>query len=170
MSLENIQTNIYISEILYLFEEMTERVLKILRRQTKRICCVFDGELLETLFSKNIKGLIEQIEEIGSIRKNVAVFDHQLKPETYSMFINCGISLTIVPSDKDVYMALECLDIINTQEPDILCLGIVNDALLPVVVTARETMDILLIAQTKKHSENYLPFTDFMIIIEDLVK
>ena len=154
----------------YKLEEMTERVLKILRRQTKRICCVFDGELLEGIPFKTIKILLEQIEEIGSVRKDIAIFDHQLKPEIYSMFINCGISPIIVPSDKDVYLALESMDIVNSQQTDILCLGVINDALLPVAATARETTDILLVTQTKQHAENFLPYSDFLIIIEDLLK
>ena len=154
----------------YKLEEMTERVLKILRRQTKRICCVFDGELLEEIPFEAIKILLEQIEEIGSVRKDIAIFDHQLKPETYSMFINCGISPIIVPSDKDVHLALESMDIVNSQQTDILCLGVKDDALLPVVITARETTDILLVTHTKKHAENFLPYSDFLIIVEDLLK
>ena len=154
----------------YRLEEMTERVLKILRRQTKRICCVFDGELLEQTSFKTIKLLLEQIDEIGSVRKDIAIFDHQLKPETYSMFINCGISPIIVPSDKDVYLALEIMDIVNSQQTDILCLGVKDDLLLPVTITARETTDILLVTQNKQHAENYLPYTDYLIVIEDILK
>ena len=148
---------------------MTERVLKILRRQAKRICCVFDGELLEEISFETIKLLLEQIEEIGSVRKDIAIFDHQLKPETYSMFINCGISPIIVPSDKDVYLALEIMDIVNSQQTDVLCLGVKNDILLPVTITARETTDILLVTKNKQQAENYRPYTDYLIVIEDIL-
>ncbi len=151
-------------------EQMTERVLRILRRQSKRICCVFDGELLDGVSLETIKLLLEQIEEIGSVRRDIAIFDRQLKPETYSMYINCGISPIIVPSDKDVYLALEILDIVNGQQTDILCLGVKDEVLLPVTITARETTDILLVTQTKQHAENFLPYTDFLIVIDDIIK
>ena len=149
---------------------MTEKVLDILRRQSKRIYCVSDGDLFEEIPSSSIEFLLEQIHEIGSIRKNIVIFDHQLKPEISKFFIKKGFSPVIVPSDKDVYFAIECLDIVNTQQADILCLGVKEKNQLPVVISAREKLDILLITQTKEDAKDYIPFVDFLVTIEDLQK
>ncbi len=149
---------------------MTEKVLNILRRQSKRVCCVSDGDLFEKIPPSSIEFLLEQIQEIGSIRKNIVIFDHQLKPEISKFLIKNGFSPVIVPSDKDVYFAIECLDIVNTQQADILCLGIIETTQLPVVISAREKLDILLITQTKEDAKDYMPFVDFLVTIEDLLK
>ena len=42
--------------------EMTEKVLDILRRQSKRIYCVSDGDLFEKIPSSSIEFLLEQIQ------------------------------------------------------------------------------------------------------------
>ena len=149
---------------------MTEKVLNILRRHSKSICCVSDGDLFEKIPPSSIESLLEQIQEIGSIRKNVVVFEHQLKPETSKFLIKKGFSPVIVPSDKDVYFAIECLDIVNSQQADILCLGVIEENQLPVVISAREKLDILLITQTKEDAKHYMPFVDFLVTIEDLLK
>jgi uncharacterized protein (TIGR00288 family) len=149
---------------------MTEKVLNILRRQSKNICCVSDGDLFEKIPSSSIEFLLEQIQEIGSIRKNIVVFDYQVKPEISKFLIKRGFSPVIVPSDKDVYLAIECLDIVNSQQADILCLGAIEKNQLPVVISAREKLDILLIAQTKEDAKDYMPFVDYLVTIEDLLK
>lgn len=149
---------------------MTEKVLSILRKQSKRICCVSDGDLLEKVPLSSIDFLLEQIREIGSIRKNIVIFDYQLKPETSKSLIKKGFSPIIVPSDKDIYFAIECLDIVNSQQADILCLGTKEENQLPVVISAREKLDILLITQTEEDAKNYMPFVDYLVTIEDLLK
>ena len=147
---------------------MTERVLNILRRQGKRIHCLFDGDLINNLSSSQVKLLMEQIEEIGSVRKNLAIFDYQLKPEKYDLYISSGISPMIVPSDKDVYLALECLDVVNNQQTDVLCVGVSDESMLPILVKVREKSEILLISQTKESVKNYMPYIDYLIIINDI--
>jgi uncharacterized protein (TIGR00288 family) len=149
---------------------MTERVLNILRRQGKNISCIFAGKLIETLSEKQIQHILEQISEIGSIRKAIAIFDHQLKPEDYGTYIQLGISPVIVPSDEDVHMALEGTDVVLTQPTDILCLGVVDDTLLPMIASSRETKEILLIAPVKINIANSLIYADYSILIEDLDK
>ncbi|MBY8999997.1 MAG: hypothetical protein KGD64_03705 [Candidatus Heimdallarchaeota archaeon] len=147
---------------------MTDRVLNILRRQGKRVHCLFDGDLLEALSSSCIKLLMEQIEQIGSIRKNLVVFDHQLKPDEYELFISRGITPMIVPSDKDVYLALECLDVVYSQQTDVLCVGVNDESMLPILAKVREKSEILLISGTKNDAENYLPYVDYLITLKDL--
>ena len=149
---------------------MTEKVLNILRRQSKRICCVSDGDLIEKIPPSSIEFLLEQIQEIGSIRKNIVIFERQLKPETTKFLIKKGFSHIIVPSDKDVYLAIECLEIVSSQQADILCLGVIKENQLPVVISAREKLDVLLITQTKEDAKNYMSFVDFLVTIEDLLK
>jgi len=147
---------------------MTERVLSILRRHNKRIHCLFDGDVINSLSTSQIKLLIEQIEEIGSVRKNLAIFDYQLKPEKYDLYISSGISPMIVPSDKDVYLALECLDVVNNLQTDILCVGVSDESMLPILVKAREKSEILLISQTKENVKNYMPYIDYLITLKDI--
>jgi uncharacterized protein (TIGR00288 family) len=147
---------------------MTEKVLSILRRHGKRIYCLFDGDVINNLSPSQVKLLIEQIEEIGSVRKNLAIFDYQLKPEKYDLYISSGISPMIVPSDKDVYLALECLDVVNNLQTDILCVGVSDESILPILVKAREKSEILLISQTKESVKNYMPYIDYLIILKDI--
>ena len=147
---------------------MTERVLKILKRQGKDVSCIFSGKLVETLSESQLTQIINQIEKIGSIRKSIAIFDHQLKPEEYGVYINKGITPTIVPSDEEVHMSLEGMDVVLTQQPDVLCLGIIDDILLPMLASARESTEILLIAPQKDSIKNSLVFADYFVSIEDI--
>jgi hypothetical protein len=149
---------------------MTERVLNILRRQGKNVSCIFSGKLVESLSDYQLLQILEQIREIGSIRKSVAIFDHQLKPEEYGAYINKGITPTIVPSDEDIHMALEGMDGVLTHQTDILCLGVIDDILLPMLASAREFTEILLIAPNNEVIVNSLVFADYLILVEDLKK
>ena len=149
---------------------MTERVLNILRRHGKNISCVFTGKLLETLSDEQLVEILNQIKEIGSIRKSIAIFDHQLKPEEYGNYIKQGITPMIVPSDEDIHIALEGMDAVFTQQPDILCLGITDEVLLPMIASARESTEILLISSTKQAIENCLIYADYLILIENIKK
>jgi uncharacterized protein (TIGR00288 family) len=147
---------------------MSDKVMKILRRQTKRVFCLVDGTILEHISLTNIKQLIEQIQQLGSIRKSIIFFDSQLAPEVYEMYLRIGLSPKIVPSDKDVHIALESLDIVNSQQVDVFCIGVQDDSLLPVVIKLRETTDILLISPTKKIAESYLPYSDYVLSLDEL--
>ncbi|MCG3227433.1 MAG: NYN domain-containing protein [Candidatus Heimdallarchaeota archaeon] len=147
---------------------MSERVMKILRRQTKRIFCLIDGIILEHISPANIEHLLEQIKQLGSIRKSIVFFDNQLAPEIYEMYLSRGFSPKIVPSDKDVYITLESLDIANSQQADIICIGAKDDSLLPVVIKLRETTDIMLINPTKTTAKRYLPYSDYIISLDEL--
>jgi uncharacterized protein (TIGR00288 family) len=145
---------------------MTERVLNILRRQGKSISCIFDGKLIDAISSSQLNEIIEQIRQIGSIRKFITVFDHQLKSEDFDFLIHQGISPMIVSSDYDIYLALETLDVINSKQMDILCLGIIEDSLLPVIVTARESFEILLVTLSVESIKKCHSYADYLISIE----
>ncbi len=147
---------------------MTERVLNILKKQGKNISCIFTGKLIETLSETQIIHILDQIKEIGSIRKSMVIFDHQLKPEEYGAYIKKGISPVIVPSDEEIHMALEAMDVVLTQQTDILCLGVIDEVLLPMISSARESTEILLIAPSKSVIENSLMYADYLILVEDL--
>ena len=149
---------------------MTERVLNILRRQGKNICCIFTGKLIESLSEEQLTVILDQIKEIGSIRKSIVIFDHQLKSEDYGTYIKKGISPLIVPSDEDIHMALEGMDVVLTQQTDILCLGVTDDSLLPMIASARESTEILLLALSDKTIENSSVYADYLILIEDIIK
>lgn len=147
---------------------MSERVMKILKRQTKRVFCLIDGIILESISPVSIKNLLEQIKQLGSIRKSIVFFDSQLAPEVHEMYLSRGFSPKIVPSDKDVYITLESLDIANSQQADIICIGAKDDSLLPVVIKLRETTDITLISPTKTTAKRYLPYSDYFISLDEL--
>ena len=149
---------------------MSEKVLKILKSHTKRVFCLIDGKIMESLSSSDIKLLIEQINQLGSIRKCIVFFDHQLVPEAYDMYISRGISPIVVPSDKDVYLTLEGLDIASSQQVDIFGIGVIDNKLLPLIIKLRETTDTMLICQTKTIAEKYSPYSDYLIILEELLK
>ncbi|NPD89609.1 MAG: NYN domain-containing protein [Asgard group archaeon] len=147
---------------------MSEKIMKILRKQTKRVFCLIDGAILESLSPLSIKLLLEQIKQLGSIRKSIVFFDSQLAPEVYEMYLSRGFSPKIVPSDKDVNITLESLDVANSQQVDIICIGVKDDSLLPVVIKLRETIDILLISPTKTIAKSYLPYSDYIISLDEL--
>ncbi len=146
---------------------MTERVLNILKKHGKNISCIFTGKLIETLSEDQINKILNQVKEIGSIRKSVAIFDHQLKPAEYGILIKLGISPIIVPSDEDIHIALEGMDAVFTQQIDVLCLGIVDEVLLPLIASARESTEILLITTSKDAIQNCLIYADYLLSIED---
>ena len=125
---------------------------------------------LETLSENQMNAIINQIREIGSIRRSVVLFDHQLKPEHHGSFIKQGISPMIVPSDEDIHMALECMDVLYTQHVDIMCLGIIDEMLLPVISTIRESTEIMLVTTSKDVIKNCLVYADYLIEIKNLVR
>ena len=115
-----------------------------------------------------IEQLLDQIQQIGSIRKNIVIFDQQLSSETHAMFISKGISPSIVPSNNDIHLTLEVLDMMNSQQMDVICIGINDDSLLPVVIAAREKVEVLLVCPSKEEVKNYTPYIDYLITIKDL--
>ena len=147
---------------------MSEKVMKILRRQSKRIFCLIDGIILESFSLSDLEKLVEHIEELGSIRKSNVFFESQLLPEIYKKFVSGGLTPKIIPSDSDVYITLECLDIANSKQADIICLGVKDDSLLPAIIKLREIVDILLISPTQDIARNYLPYSDYHISLEEL--
>ncbi|MHA1223049.1 MAG: hypothetical protein ACTSP3_07305 [Candidatus Heimdallarchaeaceae archaeon] len=66
-----------------------------------------------------------------------------------------------------MHLSLECLDACN-KEIDILCLGIVNEVLLPVVIFARETTEIIIVGPTESLIESYKPYLDFQVILKNI--
>jgi uncharacterized protein (TIGR00288 family) len=147
---------------------MSQRVLKILRRHEKSIGCVFTGNLMTSINPLKIEQLLDQIQQIGSIRKNIVIFDQQLSSEIHVMFISKGISPIIVPSNSDIHLTLEVLDILNSQNMDVICIGIDDDSLLPVVIAAREKVEVLLVCPSKEDVKNYTPYIDYLITLKDL--
>lgn len=146
---------------------MTEKVLRAIKRNTKKVYCIMDGELIENLTFSQLQSLLSQIGQHGSIRRNIAIFDHPLKQEEHKKLIKIGISPIIVSSEKDMHLSLECLDACN-KEIDILCLGIVNEVLLPVVIFARETTEIIIVSPTESLIESYRPYLDFQVILKNI--
>jgi len=147
---------------------MTERVLNILKRQSKSINCIFEGKLVKSILSDQLTDIIEQIKQVGSIRKFIAIFEHQLKSEVFDSLIESGISPMIVSSDSDIHLALETMEMINSKQMDILCLGIVDDSLLPVIIAARESYEILLITSSEESTRKSHSYADYSISIEKL--
>ena len=147
---------------------MSEKVMKILRRQSKRIFCFIDGRILDSFSLTDLEKLVEHIGQLGSIRKFNVFFDSQLTPEIYKKYVSGGLTPKIVPSDPDVHMTLECLDIANSKHADIICLGVRDDTLLPVAIKLREIVDILLISPTQNIAKHYLPYSDYHISLEEL--
>ena len=147
---------------------MPEKVMKILRRQSKRIFCFIDGRILDSLSLTDLEKLVEYIVHLGSIRKFNVFFDSQLTPEIYKRYVSRGLTPKIVPSDSDVYITLECLDIANSKHADIICLGVKDDTLLPAAIKLREIVDILLVSSTQNIAKNYLPYSDYHISLEEL--
>ncbi len=138
----------------------------ILHRNSKKIVCIFCGEILSGLNKTKIQLLLNKIKEIGSIRSSKVFFDHKLSPSEYNNFIKFGVSPMVVSSDIDMYMAIESLDSLFFNETDIIGFGVSDDKLLPVVIKAREKDEILIITKNKKTAENYLPYADYIIYLD----
>ncbi|MHA1302383.1 MAG: hypothetical protein ACTSQE_02715 [Candidatus Heimdallarchaeaceae archaeon] len=144
---------------------MTERMLTILRRNSKKIGCIFDGNIFHKIENTKIHDLLEQIKSIGSIRTAKIFFDKKLSQEVHNQFLDLGLSPVIVPSDLDVYMAIEALDCLYFKENDILTFGIVDDRLLPVVITTREKIEVLIVAPNEEVAKCYLPYSDYVVYL-----
>ena len=149
---------------------MTERVLNIIRKQSKKVFCIFDGLLLDELLVQDLENLVHEIEKLGSIRKNIVVFSRLLKPEEHQNFIKRGFSPIVVSAEKDIYLTLECLEVVNKQQLDLLCLGVVDDTLLPVIIDIRAKTEILLVSPTREEAEKYQPYLDYLITLDKLRK
>jgi uncharacterized protein (TIGR00288 family) len=129
---------------------------------------LIDGKLLEDFSLSDLENLVEHVSKLGSIRKSLVFFDCQLTTEGHTKYINSGLTPKVVPSDTDIYMTLECLDIANSKQADIICLGVKDDSLLPAVIKLREIVDILLLSPNQKLAKNYLPYSDYHISLKEL--
>ena len=147
---------------------MSQRILKILKREGKSIGCVFDGILFSSLSPSQLSRLLHQLNQIGNIRKNIAIFAKQLPKEQYEYFISRGIRPLIVPSDTDMYIALEVLEQLYCSSLDILCIGVSNEDLLPVVITMREEKETLIVVPNQHVADRYLPYADYLIITSQI--
>jgi len=147
---------------------MSQRILKILHRDGKKISCIFDGEMFTELSPIKIKKLIEQIKELGNIRKSVAFFTDKLEEQIYNLFIARGICPKIVPSDKDIYITLESLEDVFFKNIDIIALGITDEKLLPTIIALREKKEVLLIVSKVNLKEKFLQYIDYLIVIDEL--
>ncbi|MHA1687714.1 MAG: hypothetical protein ACTSYD_15165 [Candidatus Heimdallarchaeaceae archaeon] len=147
---------------------MSQRILKILKREGKSIGCVFDGALFSDLSPAQLSRLLQQLNQIGNIRKSIVIFAKQLPKEQYEYFISRGIRPLIVPSDTDIHIALEVLEQLYYSSLDILCVGVCNDDLLPIVITMREEKETLVVAPTQPIAERYLPYADYLIITSQI--
>lgn len=147
---------------------MSQKILKILRREGKTIGCVFDSDLLIDLSPSKLSLLLNQLNQIGNVRKSVVIFSKQLSKDMHEYFISRGLQPIIVPSDKDIYIALETLWQSFFSSLDVICLGTCSDDLLPVVITIRETHEIILVSPNQAVADKYLPYVDYLLLTEQL--
>ncbi|MHA1865065.1 MAG: NYN domain-containing protein [Candidatus Heimdallarchaeaceae archaeon] len=144
---------------------MTERIITLLRKDTKKISCFFEGTILHDLTNKQIAEMINKIKSIGSIRSAKIFFDIKLQSEQHKKFIQLGLKPIIVPSDVDLYMALDILDTLYFSDKDIIVVAVKDTQLLPVIIAARDKIEIMVITNNRNVAENFSNYSDYLLTL-----
>ncbi|MHA1114670.1 MAG: NYN domain-containing protein [Candidatus Heimdallarchaeum aukensis] len=145
---------------------MSERIITLLRKDTRKISCFFEGTILQNLTNKQITEMIDEIKSIGSIRSAKIFFDVKLQSEQHRKFIHLGLRPIIVPSDVDLYMALDILDTLHFGEKDIVVVAVRDTQLLPVVIAARDKMEVMIITDNKDVAESFSNYSDYLLVLQ----
>jgi uncharacterized protein (TIGR00288 family) len=149
------------------------RVGRVLRRKKdvkkEKLGLLIDGS---NLLVENIKEDLEKIDEtiatIGDLRIAKVILDQQL-PDTYiDKILKKGYLPIVVPGDIDVYMSIEAMDLIYSEELQMVAFWTSDINFLPIIIKAKELgKETVVLGRTEGFSETLENAVDYILILSE---
>jgi len=149
------------------------RVGRVLRRKKdvkkEKLGLLIDGS---NLLAENIKDDLEKIDEtiasIGDLRIAKVILD-QTMPDSYiEKILEKGFLPIVVPGDTDVYMSIEAMDLIYSDELEIVAFWTSDINFLPIFIKAKELgKETVVLGRTEGFSETLENAADYIVVLSE---
>lgn len=149
------------------------RVGRVLRRKKdvkkEKLGLLIDGS---NLLAENIKEDLEKIDEtiatIGDLRIAKVILDQQL-PDTYiDKILKKGYLPIVVSGDIDVYMSIEAMDLIYSDELQMVAFWTSDINFLPIIIKAKELgKETVVLGRKEGFSETLENAVDYILILSE---
>jgi uncharacterized protein (TIGR00288 family) len=146
---------------------------RVLRRKKdvkkEKLGLLIDGS---NLLVENIREDLEKIDEtiatIGDLRIAKVILDQQL-PDTYiDKILKKGYLPIVVPGDIDVYMSIEAMDLIYSDELQMVAFWTSDINFLPIIIKAKELgKDTAVLGRKEGFSETLENAVDYILILSE---
>lgn len=149
------------------------RVGRVLRRKKdvkkEKLGLLIDGA---NLLVDNIKEDLEKIDEtiasIGDLRLAKVILDHQMPDVYIDRLMAAGYLPIVVPGDTDVFMAIEAMSLIYSDELDILAFWTSDINFLPIFIKAKELgKETVVLGRTEGFSETLENAADYIVVLSE---
>lgn len=146
---------------------------RVLRRKKdvkkEKLGLLIDGS---NLLAENIKEDLEKIDEtiatIGDLRIAKVILDQQL-PDTYiDKILKKGYLPIVVSGDIDVYMSIEAMDLIYSDELQMVAFWTSDINFLPIIIKAKELgKETVVLGRKEGFSETLENAVDYILILSE---
>ncbi|WP_457620608.1 TIGR00288 family NYN domain-containing protein [Methanopyrus sp.] len=115
----------------------------VIKRKAKRgnldIAMLIDGpNMLRKEFDISLKEVRELVEELGNIRVGLAFLNQYASDKLIEAVANQGFVPRVIPGDVDVYLAVEAMELIYSDNVDAIALMTRDTDFLPIIAKAKE--------------------------------
>ena len=149
------------------------RVGRVLRRKKdvkkEKLGLLIDGT---NLLAENIEDDLEKIDEtiatIGDLRIAKVILEQQM-PDTYiDQILTKGYLPIVVAGDIDVYMSIEAMSLIYSDELDMIAFWTSDINFLPIIIKAKELgKETVVLGRTEGFSETLENACDYILILSE---
>lgn len=149
------------------------RVGRVLRRKKdvkkEKLGLLIDGS---NLLVDNIKEDLEKIDEtiasIGDLRLAKVILDQQMPDIYIDRLMAAGYLPIVVPGDTDVFMALEAMSLIYSDELEIIAFWTSDINFLPIFIKAKELgKETVVLGRTEGFSETLENAADYIVVLAE---
>ncbi len=149
------------------------RVGRVLRRKKddkkEKLGMLIDGS---NLLVDNIKEDLEKIDEtiasIGDLRIAKVILDQQMPDIYIDRLMAAGYLPIVVSGDTDVYMSIEAMELIYSDELEIVAFWTSDINFLPIIIKAKELgKEIVVLGRNEGFSETLENAADYIVILSE---
>lgn len=149
------------------------RVGRVLRRKKddkkEKLGMLIDGS---NLLVDNIKEDLEKIDEtiasIGDLRIAKVILDQQMPDIYIDRLMAAGYLPIVVSGDTDVYMSIEAMELIYSDELEIVAFWTSDINFLPIIIKAKELgKEIVVLGRNEGFSETLENSADYIVILSE---
>jgi len=133
-----------------LLDTVKDYVGGVIKRKAKKgnldIAMFIDGpNMLRKEFNVSLKEVRELIEELGTIRIGMAYLNQYASDKLIEAVANQGFVPRVIPGDVDVYLAVEAVEAIYSDNINAIALMTRDTDFLPIVAKAKEMGKITIV-------------------------
>jgi uncharacterized protein (TIGR00288 family) len=149
------------------------RVGRVLRRKKdvkkEKLGLLIDGSnLLEDKIKEDLEKIDETIATIGDLRLAKVILDQQMPDVYIEKILEKGYLPIIVSGDSDVHMALEAMDLIYSDELEIVAFWTSDINFLPIIIKAKELgKETAVLGRDEGFSETLENAVDYIVVLSE---